>query len=242
MKTIPTVLAAFGSALAAFSLHSQTIYDLDMGSDGTGDFVEAQIGRFGDTGGSDSQVFSFDSGNNRYQLSDVFGREATYRLDSVIGGGSPNISGNTYVSMSFDYFGDVGSGNSADPNHAFVAIGLRQNPNKATAKADNTYPLYYLLLDQGEFLMVRKWGYDNSTGQTTLGSYTLQASEISSTDSYRMDFSAVDTGTNSFGTIVDLEASLYQNGTLLSTLSVTDTPTAVEGENAFGSGGFQAFE
>lgn len=226
MKTYQKLLIGIASAtLAIGSLNAAPLYTLNMSSDGTGDFVEAQIGQIGDMG-SATNVFSFDGTNNRYQLSDIYGREATYRLGSA-GSTANSFSGDTYVSMSYNYM--PSSPITSDPSTAFVILGLRQNPSKNAALNSNTYPVYQLVLDQGVLSMNRNWGYNNTT---IFDSYTLSAGEISSTDSYRMDLSAVDVGINAFGTIVDLEASLYQNGSLVKKLTFTDTPTETAGEKA----------
>ena len=218
MKKLFAALLSIG--LLPF-VSASLLYSLDMTSDNTADFNKrVQIGRIG----SDN----FNAGNFVYQtdtylLQGRFGNGVPLALNQ--GGTAGVYSGDTQVSLTFTYAGTTtlsGEPAPADPSNTIVAISTRgaKGGDALDTWTANNYPIYYGLIQEGVFSIVKKWGFDNTTQQSTLGSYALQAGEISSTDNYRFTFGTFDQGSD-----VNVFARLYQNDSLISSLSFLDDGT-----------------
>ncbi len=231
MKTQKALFTAcLLSALAGGMLHAQTLYTLDMTQDDTGDFNQrVQIGRIG----SDNlNALNFVHNTNTYTLQGRYGTGVGLALNQ--GGTAGVYSGDTEVSLTFNYSGtaDIGGNpTDADPSNTIVGLSLRgaKGGDASSTFTTNNYPIYYSLIQENVFSIVKKWGYSDTTEESTVGTYTLQGSEISSSDSYRFVFGAFDQGSN-----VSIVASLYQENSLVKTLSYLDDGTT--GGGPFTSG------
>lgn len=215
MKKLFTALLSIG--LLPFA-SATLLYSLDMTSDNTAHFYKpVQIGRLG---GDRADRVNFEHLTNTYLLQTTNGSGAAMALNQ--GGVDGVYSGDTQVALSFQYAGTITVNSepvNADPSNTIVALSLRgaKGGDADGNYASNNYPIYYAMVREGEFSMVKKWGFNNDTQQSTLGSYTLQAGEISTTDNYRFTFGTFDQGSD-----VNVVANLYQNDTLISSLSYLD--------------------
>jgi len=215
MKNMLRMLTLIGLLPMA---NASLLYSLDMSSDNTDDFNQrVQMGRLG---GDNFASLNFVHDTDRYLLQGRYGAGVGLSLNQ--GGTSGVYTGDTEVSMTFTYTGNTtvnGDPVSADPSNTLVGLSLRglKGGDASNTFTTNNYPIYYAHIQQGVFSMVKKWGFNDTTEQSTLASYTLQAGEISNSDTYRFSFGTFDDGAN-----VNIIANLYQNNSLISSLSYLD--------------------
>jgi hypothetical protein len=203
---LPLVLAlAFAAGVA------RADYNGDFSSAAvTGDFRFALIGTFGAITGIHNAFYWT---NNALRLEGRYVQQASEYL-KVTGSGSATdgrYSNDVSASFTFTY-----STNSSSTN-TYVGFGLDTFTNAGV----NTYPTYRFVIQTNTLLLQKQAGYSTATNYAT-ASVPL----LGSTNVYKVTFSAFNLGTNAFGKIVDLSASLYANGSLVAALSYTDTPTS----------------
>lgn len=211
-KNLCLIVSALVLACSAH-LHAVFIFDSSSG-DVTGDFRYCQVGNGGSSASSKTQMV-YDSSNKTILLEGQYGTSASVGLNatsSEIGLNNGFYSGNVTSSMTFTYL-------NGDSTNVGIGLGVRVS---ASGGVINTYPTYRVQIVGGNFTLQKNYGYSTTVD---FGTYALGAT-LGSTNIYQMSLSAADTGTNAFGKIVNVTASLYANGGLVQTLSYLETPTS----------------
>lgn len=120
--------------------------------------------------------------------------------------------------MRFKYVGSSGPG--GDSTNVIVGMGLRQRSNSGV----NTHPLYQAFVVTNTVLLGKRSEFSASFN-TNYATYTLPAT-LGGTNVYTINLSATEVGTNSFGEIVQVQLSLFENDNVVVELDFTDTPTS----------------
>lgn len=181
----------------------------------TSDFRYAMIGTFGSSpNGNNTSYWA----NGALRLEGRYAQQNPLYL-KVTGSGSATdgyYSNDVSATFAFTYTANSWSSNT------YVAFGLDTFGNTGA----NTYPTYRFVVATNTLLLQKQAGYSSFTNYATASVATLGSNNV-----YQFNFSAFNLGTNSFGKIVDVTASLYQNGSLIAALSTTDTPTSSASQN-----------
>ncbi len=181
----------------------------------TNDFRYALIGTFGSVTGANNAAYWT---NNALRLEGRYGQWASRSL-AVSGSGASTdgrYSNDVSATFAFTY-----TTNSSSTN-VVVGFGLDTFTNAGV----NTYPTYRLVIATNALVLQKQAGFSTATNYTATGLPLL-----GSTNVYRVTFGAFNLGTNAYGKIVDLTASLYENGSLVAELNYTDTPTSSANQN-----------
>ena len=197
----------------------------------TNDFTYSQVGRIG-INTSANAVVVYTNGNalrfaGRYQ------NKPGQRLKAVAVTNSLNID------FAFKLVNTV-------TTETQVAVGWRMRTTNAITHTGNTYPLYYVSLENNPtnsamctLQLVKKWEYDNATGQKVLDKYDYLPTAAINTNVFSWNITSEITGTNSFGDVLAIAVSVSNNGTAFCTLGATETPTAGTGSNSTFNGATQ---
>jgi hypothetical protein len=179
----------------------------------TNDFQYAQIGEMGSAPTANNRMFVT---NGILRLDGAYAQQVSRYLrvsDDGSGLNDGRYTQSVTASVTFTYF------NGDSTNVAFI-MGMRSYTN---AGAHNR-PTYRALITNNVFALHKV--YDSAYPidiYTNLGSFAI-SENLGSTNVYQLNFAAVDTGTNAWGDIVDVTASLYENGVLLSSHNFLDIP------------------
>ena len=145
-----TLASWAGAARGAYMLDPTTAGDL-------GDFQFAQIGTFGSSPGSHNSVEW--TGDDAYRFQGRYNQQAARAL--MVSGDAGSTVGyyaeSVYASLGFRYY-------NGDATTVNMALGLRAAKNNGF----NNYPIYYVQILSGTLQLVKKWGYNATTEQTTL--------------------------------------------------------------------------
>lgn len=141
---------------------------------------------------------------------------------------------NVTASMAFRYYSS--SALVPDSTNTFFFMGLRSQTN---INFRNT-PTYRIAITNNIFVLHKDFNW--SVSPLVLTNATLPYN-LGRTNIYRIVFSATESGTNSFGEIVDLSVSLFENGSFLSELTYQDVPTnaAIANPGASRPDGYMGF-
>jgi hypothetical protein len=215
-------LAACGLSYADYT----AVYTANLASSEiTNDFTYSQIGRFG-SALSGNSVFVYTNGNAlRFQ-----GRYANIpgeRLKSVA------VTNSLNVDFAFKLVNTV-------TTETQVVVGWRMRTTNAITHTANTYPLYYVSLERNAtngamstIQLVKKWEYDNVTGQKVLDKFDYTPTTTINTNLFSWNITSEITATNSHGDSLAITVSVSNNGTAFCTLSATEIPTGTGSNSTF---------
>ncbi|HBA82578.1 MAG TPA: hypothetical protein DCZ95_00645 [Verrucomicrobia bacterium] len=195
-------------------------------SDSTNDFRFAQIG----TLGSSNQTSCYWN-NEALRMEGRYNCQAGRFLrvsDDGSGLNNGYYAGSISTAIKFNYY----NGNSTNVR---VALCLSAHTNDGL----NNYPVYYVMMETNTISLIRKWQYSSTTQQTTL--YSCAISPVGGLDTYTLRLNAVETGTNAYGSIINLSMSFMQGSVELASGGVSDAPTAASGAGATYNAGYVGF-
>ena len=193
-------------------------YAANLGSSGIlNDFRYAAVGSWGSV---PQMQINWTYTNNAIRLGGRFqnvGGRYLNLSDDGNGANDGRYRTNVFVSMTFRYY----SGDSKIPtsSNTMVCLGLRSQTN---INFRNT-PTYRAAITSNVFVIHKEFSW--SATNLVLASYILPDYIGTTANVYRLAFSVEEQGTNTFGEILNLRASLYENGSLVQTLQCQDVPT-----------------
>ncbi len=211
------ITGAFALFCLVLAGRAHADYVAQLGSSNVlNDFRYAAVGN---TGIDITQIL-WSHSTNTMRLAGRFkntGSRYLYVTDDGSGAQDGRYRTNVTAAMTFNYYSSVTNPVPTSSNTYFF-FGLRSWTNQ---NFRNT-PTYRVAVTSTLFVLQKEFNW--SLPPLNLASYTLP-DYIGSTNTYRLIFSATEAGTNTYGEIVDLSAALYENGTLVNTLTYQDIPT-----------------
>lgn len=195
-------------------------FDLDMSADAKSDLISARVGYIGEGYNKPTATIAYNAANSYYEMRGSYGQKPSFIVGAGGDMGVENgglFEDTTRAVAQYQYTpGD-------DSTTADVWMGIRIQTIKVFAS--NNFPLWWVEVRNGELLLKEQWNYTGiNTTKVSLGG-NLDDASIYTLEVTAEEVDIADLGGGRFGEIVQYTANFFDDGVLLGSVSVTDTPT-----------------